>query len=379
MREIERLIQAADARAMAASRGVRAAVDALAAAAFQRMIELLGTDPGLAPREAIARAQAEFGGGFAQAMAEAFSGLLQRSIGVAQVLDWRVGEITLSRWLYLHAEEVVVEVAAIIREHLRGVQEARQLSLRLYDGYNPQDGIQRPLEGRARASLPKPLRTLTEDLPARRELTALQVAGQKQAARLKSPALRAAYLEAFDSWQQGAGMEAMKRRLEIAQREKNRFAADRIAQTELARAHQDAVARQLHDETAVDVVQVRMNPAHPKEDICDFHATADLWGLGPGCYPKAKAPVPPFHPFCWCRLKARPSLLAAMASEAEDGGGAYLREIGKTSAAAVMGTAERARRVMAGERAMDVANEGKARAYRTRTLAEVVRRDPPGP
>lgn len=30
----------------------------------------------------------------------------------------------------------------------------------------------------------------------------------------------------------------------------------------------------------------------------------DLYGLGKGYYPKAKAPKPPFHPFCLCDLRA---------------------------------------------------------------------------
>ncbi|MGB5064273.1 MAG: hypothetical protein WBQ37_10970 [Candidatus Competibacter sp.] len=41
-----------------------------------------------------------------------------------------------------------------------------------------------------------------------------------------------------------------------------------------------------------------MSSKHPKVDICDYHAKADLYGLGPGIYPKAAAPLPPFHPHC---------------------------------------------------------------------------------
>jgi hypothetical protein len=40
----------------------------------------------------------------------------------------------------------------------------------------------------------------------------------------------------LDAWIAGKGEAALMRKLEVAQREKNRFFASRIAQTELARA-----------------------------------------------------------------------------------------------------------------------------------------------
>lgn len=282
-----------------------------------------------------------------------------------------VGEMTLSERLYAHAQQVTNEVAALVRAHANGVHQARELSMRLYDGYSPQDGVQRPLEGRARADLPKALRTLTEDMPARRQLTALQVQGQQQAARLKSPALRAAYLEAYDAWEKGAGENALKKRLDVAAREKNRFFADRIAQTELHRAHQEQVARELMDDVDTTVVQVRLSPMHPKTDICDLHGRADLWGLGPGNYPKSEAPVPPFHPFCWCRLRSMPSLSAAGAQRVPGGEAAYLASIGPLAAARVMGAKGKAQMVLGGERAKTVADSGKPKAYRTTTVGNV--------
>jgi hypothetical protein len=374
---IELVIQAADWRAAAASTAVERAIQEQAQAAFLAMWDALMHDPTMTPREAIAAAQAKFSGAFAAELAQAFGDLLQSSIGTAQVLAMPVGEITLSARLYAHAQQVTNEVAALVREHAKGITQARELSRRLYDGYSPKDGIQRPLEGAARGELPKALRTLTEDMPARRQLTALQVAGQQQAARLKSQALRAAYLESFKAWEDGAGQEALKKRLQVAQREKNRFLADRIAQTELSRAHQTEVAGLLMDDTETTVVQVRLNPAHPKTDICDLHGRADLWGLGPGNYPKAEAPVPPFHPFCWCRLRSMPSLSAANARRVEGGEAAYLASLGPVAAARVMGSHARARQVLEGEAARKVADAGKPKAYRTTTVGTINPRSRP--
>lgn len=371
MADIERLIQSLEARANRGQKSAQRAIDNLAKAAFTKMWAWIQENPGADAREAIKAAQVEFGGGFAEALAQAFSELLERSIGTAEVRALPVGDITLSRRMYLHSVQLEAEVTALIREHAKGMLQARELSLALYDGYDPERGIQRPLEGRARADLPKALRSLTEDLTARRELTALQVAGQKQADRLKSQALRAAYMETFRAWEAGAGEEVLRRRLEIAQKEKNRFFADRIAQTELHSAHMAQVSQELMDDERLTVVQVRLNPTHPRPDICDLHALADLWGLGPGCYPKEKAPRPGFHPFCRCRLRPRPSLSASNATRAPGGEAAYLAGLGRERASMVMGSEERADRVMSGTPAETVINTGLAQAYRLKRVGDV--------
>jgi hypothetical protein len=345
-------------------------VATLARGQFAKMLDDI--KGGADPRDAIAASQASFTGAFADELAAAFSELLQRSIGVDEVLAMPVGDVVLSSRLYMHNEQTAAEAAALVREHAAGLQQARELALRLYDGYNPSDGLQRPLEGRARGELPAALRALTQDFEARASLERLIESGQQQAARVKSTALRAAYTEALDGWQAGDGQAALKRRLDVAVREKNRFMADRIAQTELARAHQSQVGQELMSDDAIGVVQVMINPMHPKRDICDMHGRADLWGLGPGCYPKAKAPQPPFHPFCWCKLRGRPSLRAALAREVPDGEAAYLRDMPLWQAGQVMGSKERARAVLDGASMSDVLDAGKDPLYRLRRLGDPV-------
>lgn len=363
-RSIERRIAAASSRADAAATYAAATIDALARAAFARFWRLLQDTPGMDVREAIMAVQVEFGGQFAEALRESFETLLASTIGLDQVRALPVGDVSLSRRLYLHAVQTAAEVTALVRQHTQGVVQARELSLALYDGYSPADGIRRPLEGAARALLPRALRELTADADARRTLTALQVQGQQQAARLKTRALRAAYLEAFEAWEDDAGEKALRKRLQVALREKNRYFADRIAQTELHRAHQAQVAAELMDDVETTVVQVVLSPTHPRVDICDLHARADLWGLGPGRYPKAKAPRPPFHPFCRCKLKSRPSQDAIEGRVAPAPAGAWLRTLSDRDQALVMGSRERADRVLMGEPAESVINEGKAPAHR---------------
>lgn len=344
-----------------------ALVRAFARSAFAKLWKLLA-DPDLSPREAAALAQVEFGGAFADALAIAFGELLQRSVGVAAVRALPVGSITLARRIYLHNAETAAEVVQVVRQHAAGVHQARELALRLYDGYSPAEGIRRPLEGRARAGLPKALRALTSDAMTRDSLSRLVERGQQQAGRLKSQALRAAYAQAFDAWEAGAGQDALKRRLEVAQAEKNRYFANRISQTELARAHQAQVAADLMADETIEVVQVRINPMHPKADICDLHARADLWGLGPGCYPKDQAPLPPYHPFCMCRVRSMPSLTLAGAGRVPGGEAAYLRGEGLGAAVRIMGSRDRAQAVLDGASVESVINAGKEPLYRLRRL-----------
>lgn len=340
-----------------------ALVRVLARAAFAKFWRAV--QGGAEVREAFDAAQQGFTGSFAQELGAAFSRLLLRSVGTPQVRALPVSGIPLSRRLYQHAQQTGLEVEALVREHAQGLHQARELALRLYDGYNPADGLRRPLEGSARGALPKALRTITSDPLTRVELTKVIEAGQKSAARLKTPALRAAYGEALTAWEAGKGEEALKRRLEVAVREKNRYMAERISRTELARAYQAEVAAEFMADETISVLQVRMNPAHPKPDICDLHARANLFGLGPGCYPKAKAPRPPFHPHCFCKLVSRPDLDMSDASEANRQTPAeFVRSLPESEAAQVMGSKDRAQDVMGGEDPHQVINRHKDRAYR---------------
>jgi hypothetical protein len=268
----------------------------LAQQQFDRMLELIAQ--GSTPRDAIRESQREFGALYTEQLAAAFGDLLSRSVGVAEVRTLPVGDITLSMRLYRHQQQVEGEVIRLVRDHAKGVLQARDLAMRLYDGYDPKDGIVRPLEGSARGELPVYLRKLTEDRPAREALAQLIEHGQAQIARIRSAPLRTAYTRALAAWEDDEAGGALTRRLELAVREKNRYFAQRIAQSELARAHQAQVAREYMADDQLEVVRVTMSRTHPVPDVCDYHARGDFFGLGRGIYPKAKAPRPPFHPHC---------------------------------------------------------------------------------
>ena len=77
--------------------------------------------------------------------------------------------------------------------------------------------------------------------------------------------------------------------------------ADRLL-FEHARAYMEKTARDHLKSHYVHSLQVRLSSLHLDVDCCDLYADADMWGLGRGVYPKAEAPVPPFHSGCRCAL-----------------------------------------------------------------------------
>lgn len=69
----------------------------------------------------------------------------------------------------------------------------------------------------------------------------------------------------------------------------------RVFRTEINRAHGEAYLATAFSHPDVVGTRFLLSPNHPKHDICDLHASANLYGLGPGVYPKDKNPWPA-HP-----------------------------------------------------------------------------------
>lgn len=70
---------------------------------------------------------------------------------------------------------------------------------------------------------------------------------------------------------------------------------ERIFRTEINRAHAHAYRASVAGVDGVIGVRFVLSPNHPRADICDLHASANLYGLGPGVYPLGKSPWPA-HP-----------------------------------------------------------------------------------
>lgn len=73
------------------------------------------------------------------------------------------------------------------------------------------------------------------------------------------------------------------------------FNLERVLVTEMNRAFTEAFVGQLSQIRGVVGVRFTLSPLHPRVDVCDFYAKANLHGLGPGGYPAGQHPYPA-HP-----------------------------------------------------------------------------------
>lgn len=328
-----------------------AAVRQGADAAFVKLLEKIRA--GAKPRAALDAVLKEFNADAIVGFREALNALLQSSLGNAEVKAYKVGRVKLSDALYANAQAVAGVSQQIIEKHMAGVHTARELRKALYEGYDFQ---QDPL------NIVKPLPKY------------LQVEFDKvKAVALKTPALRAAYLEAIRKAEAGAGMDALEKALKVAFYERNRYFANRIARTELHRNYTDQVAKELMEEEQIEYVQIRLSSKHPKTDICDRHAKLDAYGLGPGVYPKADAPKPPFHPHCYCLMAPRidldPKTPPRFNPKAER---AFLAKLDPKEARDIAGSWEKRRRVLEDGTSLEaIYNEGKDPLYRWKRVGDV--------
>lgn len=71
--------------------------------------------------------------------------------------------------------------------------------------------------------------------------------------------------------------------------------AERVFRTEINRAHIETYRNSAFEHPDVIGTKFLLSSRHPKPDVCDMHASANVYGLGPGVYPEGKSPLPA-HP-----------------------------------------------------------------------------------
>lgn len=346
-------------------------IDKMTAEAFAELMRRIRA--GEDPQFAIQAIMQTWEPAYRDRLAEAFSATLARFVGPDELRHYPIGDMALSQRLYAHAATTSTVVRGIVERHAAGFQDARQLTLQIYEGYGFRKG--EPLKISPRnPKLPKYLR--------RELLTDPGLAGQMArhftrvgASQIKTPALRAAYLEAIDAMEKGRGSKVLERKLEVAYQERMRYNANRIAQTELHRAWVGKQAEEILADDTVEVVQFKMSGTHPRTDICDLFANQDAYGLGPGLYPKEYAPMPPLHPFCRCGLISKRLISAKGAKIQPEAHRVYLRKIlqddGVAKAAQVVGSrAKLETMLMPGTRVEDVLDLNRPVPYRFKTLGE---------
>jgi hypothetical protein len=277
-------------------REIRASAEAAYEELTQRVIN--GEPPQKVLKEINERVIGEHKAAFAAALSE----VLERSVGSQEAGNWPIGDITLSERLHANAKATALTTAEVIRQHVAAFDQAKTLAMQLYEGYdfNPTELLN---PARPSKVLPKYLKRAMKDPGVRSSI--VRTLSRIQASTLRTPALRAAYLQAIDDAARGAGAERLKKQLWVAYQEKMRYTANRIATTELHSAYETKKAQGIMADEQLKWVQVKMSAYHPKTDLCDYFSSVNAYGKGPGVYPKGKAPKPTYHPFCRCVIVQR--------------------------------------------------------------------------
>lgn len=260
--------------------------------AYARVVQMIRD--GMAPRDAVDEALRSFAGEFEALLTQAFGAVLAASVGSESMIAIEVGAVQLSARIYSRSQETAQTIQGIVTAHTQGFADARALMLEIFEGYGFKVD---PLVVNPRnPALPRYLRDLFADGGLQSEFQILFARAQVDA--LKSPALKAAYLEALDALEAGKGALYLEKKMEVAWNEKMRYFARRIAETELHRAYSKRRMMELLGDDDVEYVEIRRSGRSEWACICDLIAGRDKYGMGRGVYPKTLAPVPPFHPHC---------------------------------------------------------------------------------
>lgn len=208
--------------------------------------------------------------------------------------------VTLSSRLRDSATYAQTETINTINKHLKSKTTFRRLSKEL------------TRKRVSKGDLPKYLKELRDSAVntggnTKRLKSAIYTAEKRilQLAQKGAPTkdLQRAYTRVVDTVKKG-DIATLNKSLQSALDTKAMYNNDRIARTEIARAHAMAFKRQVVDhpnyEDGEVYIKSLLSPRHNVVDICDFHAGADLYNVGKGVYPANEAPAYPYHPNCLC-------------------------------------------------------------------------------
>lgn len=225
-----------------------------------------------------------------------------KSISIAMAESWATDKLTLSSRLYGRSKAIKQSVADTLIQAFKTNKAVRDTAKLIFDGYGNGGII-------PEASLPKFINDLTKlnitgsSTPEGKQLQRKVLRSVRdKVSRLTTPGVRAAYTELTHAIDKG-NEERINKALETAVQEKTRYNAERIARTENARAYADGQVNRYMDDEDIVAYKWRLAARHPRFDICDFYANADLYGLGKGVYPKDKLPTLPAHPHCMCHIQ----------------------------------------------------------------------------
>ena len=226
-------------------------------------------------------------------------GIAKPLLRKASTAVWAADGLTLSKRTTQGAKEVTKQAATIIAEAVKKGQTVQKAALALFDGY----GYGHTLPEQ---DIPDFLKQLTQIAKAKEyggaEFRKTLWAVERNLKKLNVQGLKAAYTQVKNAVLSG-NEKRIEKAVYTATQERTRYFARRIARTEMARAYNDGfIAKWAADEDCI-AFKWKMSTAHPFCDICDMYAEADLYGMGPGVFPKDKVPTLPVHPNCMCHLR----------------------------------------------------------------------------
>lgn len=231
------------------------------------------------------------------------AGLIDQFAASALVLSWDSSGMPLSS--RLHSAEVQRDAAHVISSAISRRDGAWTTARRIYDGY----GFGGALKAQNLSALPKDLQALvaranpalTGDDKAKFLADVANV--RKYAQGLRTAPLRSAYLQLVSRLEKSLA-RGLENAVRVAAEEKTRYFAERILRTESARAWGEGFFDQVDRDPDATGLRWETSSAHKIFDVCDFHRQADLFGMGPGVYPKEHRPSFPAHPHCLCVMSA---------------------------------------------------------------------------
>ena len=213
--------------------------------------------------------------------------------------SWDSSGMKLSEKLHGAEQKMHNMIADTVRQQMRRNAAWTDAACALYDGYEQGGDVVRAQD------LPQYIKQVRKATLGDRKAIQTQKKALGNIVRLgrngaPNKALRASYVQLVKAVQEGTE-EQLEKAIQVAVNEKSRYVAERIVRTEMARAYADGFLRKAMDDEDVVAKRFKLGTRHPKFDICDLYAGADLYGLGKGVYPKNSVPKIPVHPHCLCR------------------------------------------------------------------------------
>ena len=283
----------------------------------------------------------QFKSDYAVALGQGLADLQGGSASSQRALGLMVGDRSVDQRLKSEFVATQARVSAIHRRYNKSFEDLRDYARYMYD----QDFAEKP-------KFPR-----TAKIYMRRDGTfarRVRLAFKRAARRADKQKAYANLLKDLMSIQD-YGLKLADRDVNTFMQRRLRFMANRIAQTELHKIYSELQIKKFLADPNIINVQYSLSPTHPIQDICDYFALSNLYGLGPGVYPKQAVPVPPVHPFCRCFVRPRADILSTGVFN-DSAERAFFESLSEKEQRRVAGSENKRQRLMTGEPMFDIHN-----------------------